>query len=206
MERRESVSDFSKVSEHAASSSQNSSAGILSASSSQNSSTGSLVASSSQNSMTGGSGGCVENCMTGACIAGNTSCDHSTTSNSKRMKTVRKHEKVYCSHCERYISKSTWYVHHHRFYCPATKSWKKHVVPFNFDDHSSEEDCDFIDEYFENDDNSFQESADGDIQFEVGSNNEQVSLAILNTGLHFLNYYYNSNFSHLTATILLIKT
>ncbi len=105
MERHGSVSDFSKVSEHAASSSQNSSAGNLSASSSQNSSTGSLVASSSQNSMTGGSG-CVENCMTGACIAGNTSCDHSTTSNSKRMKTVRKREKVYCSHCERYISKS----------------------------------------------------------------------------------------------------
>ncbi|NKC02342.1 MAG: hypothetical protein GKR90_28100 [Pseudomonadales bacterium] len=141
--------------------------------------------------------------MTGACIAGNTSCDHSTTSNSKRMKTVRKHEK--------YIAVTVNATFQNRLgmfiiidfsYCPATKSWKKHVVPFNFDDHSCEEDCDFIDEYFENADNSFQESDDGDIQFEDESNNEQVSLAILNTGLHFLNYYYNSKFSHLTATIV----
>ncbi len=53
--------------------------------------------------MTGGSG-CVENGRTGACIAGNTSCDHSPTSNSKRMKTVRKYERVYCRHCECCIS------------------------------------------------------------------------------------------------------
>ena len=37
----------------------------------------------------------------------------------------RRYNQLYCPHCEREVSKSTWYVHHKKFYDEGRKTWRK---------------------------------------------------------------------------------
>lgn len=37
----------------------------------------------------------------------------------------RRYNQLYCPHCEREVSKSTWYVHHRKFYDEGRKTWQK---------------------------------------------------------------------------------
>jgi len=40
------------------------------------------------------------------------------------QKAPRKFNTVYCPHCKKEVSKSTWYVHYNNFYDKSAKSWK----------------------------------------------------------------------------------
>ena len=33
---------------------------------------------------------------------------------------------MFCTHCEQYLAKSTFYRHRRKFYNPITKTWEKH--------------------------------------------------------------------------------
>lgn len=35
----------------------------------------------------------------------------------------RKYQKLYCPHCDRSVSKSTWYTHHALYYDSGKKEW-----------------------------------------------------------------------------------
>ena len=112
-------------------------------------STISTIASSCQNPLAGGNFTC-------------SACEPSTTAQKGGISdgdfetTSRKHPKIYCSHCEEYISKSSWYEHYSKFYKPSTKTWGKGKItkplPFNFNEESvnsdecpvMEESCDQI--------------------------------------------------------------
>lgn len=37
----------------------------------------------------------------------------------------RRYNQLYCPHCEREVSKSTWYVHRKKFYDEGRKTWRK---------------------------------------------------------------------------------
>ena len=41
-----------------------------------------------------------------------------------RVSTVNSY---YCPHCNKDVSKSTWYLHHNQFFDPVTKSWRRDV-------------------------------------------------------------------------------
>lgn len=57
----------------------------------------------------------------------------------------RKYVRRLCPHCNREVSKSTWYVHYQKFYDPASGEWNKDDTStsqrpdFNFEEHSSGE-------------------------------------------------------------------
>lgn len=36
----------------------------------------------------------------------------------------RKFDQVFCPHCNKAVSKSTWYLHYNNFYTKSTKTWK----------------------------------------------------------------------------------
>ena len=38
--------------------------------------------------------------------------------------TLRKFSNLYCPHCKKEVSKSTWYVHYNNFYDKSTRSWE----------------------------------------------------------------------------------
>ena len=80
--------------------------------------------------------------------------------------TPRKFSDVYCPHCKKEVSKSTWYVHYNNFYDKKTNSWQSgtdlasKVADFDFDSMELEEfgdakgntdtSCEMIqDEYFD---------------------------------------------------------
>lgn len=52
----------------------------------------------------------------------------------------RKTTKQYCPHCDKEVSKSTWYRHYSSFYDHSTSSWEKRKEPdFCFSSSSSDE-------------------------------------------------------------------
>ena len=36
----------------------------------------------------------------------------------------RKFDKVFCPHCNKTVSKSTWYLHYSKYYIKSTKTWQ----------------------------------------------------------------------------------
>lgn len=62
---------------------------------------------------------------------------------------TRKYEAIFCPHCDRNVSKSTWYAHHRDFFDKASGVWKKVTIQrrrnFSFaeeeHDSSSDEVC-----------------------------------------------------------------
>ena len=66
-------------------------------------------------------------------------------------KPSRKRAKIYCDHCEEYVSKSSWYEHYNKFYSPSTRMWKKETLSkplaFNFDEEQfSSDECPVMEE------------------------------------------------------------
>ena len=66
------------------------------------------------------------------------------------MPKARKYEAIFCPHCDRNVSKSTWYAHHRDFFDKASGIWKKVIIQqrknFSFaeeeeDGSSSDEAC-----------------------------------------------------------------
>lgn len=55
----------------------------------------------------------------------------------------RKYERGYCPHCDREVSKSTWYLHYSQYFDRVSGEWRKEAgVPrrepnFNFAEESS---------------------------------------------------------------------
>ena len=100
----------------------------------------STTASSSQNPLTGSDFTC------SACEPSNTGLYEDTFE-----KPSRKRAKIYCDHCEEYVSKSSWYEHYNKFYSPSTKMWKKETrskpLGFNFDEEQfSSDECPVMEE------------------------------------------------------------
>ena len=125
--------------------------GSIDSSSFQNSPSGnsSSIAGSFQNTISTVASSCCQNPLAGSnftCSA----CEPSTTaqkggtSEGDFEKTSRKHPKIYCSYCEEYISKSSWYEHYSKFYKHSTKAWEKGKItkplPFNFNEESVDSD------------------------------------------------------------------
>lgn len=55
----------------------------------------------------------------------------------KMSEATRKYKKIFCPHCDRDVSKSTWYSHYGQFYNNRKKEWTK------FEDQHSKEAFDF---------------------------------------------------------------
>lgn len=64
------------------------------------------------------------------------------------MDCPRKYKKIYCFHCDKEVSKSTWYTHYGQYYDPRAGTWKKSTstsesyvsADFNFDSDSETDD------------------------------------------------------------------
>ena len=51
--------------------------------------------------------------------------DSSRSTPDKADFSSRKYKSVYCYHCEKEVSKSTWYFHYGKFFDQRTKTWTK---------------------------------------------------------------------------------
>ena len=71
-----------------------------------------------------------------------------------------KKRKSYCCHCDKEVSKSTWYLHYNQYFDQVTGEWKRSAPPqpssFKFsEDSSPEPEGDFHDNFlFDADDPS----------------------------------------------------
>lgn len=79
--------------------------------------------------------------------------------------TVRKQRKrrVYCEHCEQYLSKSTYYRHKSKYYDPSNETWSKFANVGDIETSCSSEDLSEGDETVQDCDDVYcMEEADGD--------------------------------------------
>ena len=86
---------------------------------------------------------------------------------------ARKYDTIFCPHCDRDVAKSTWYLHHRKFFNKTRGEWEKEVnVPcqrpnFNFDENRESDTSSSENDGNDNiSDHSFME--DVDLQSDVG--------------------------------------
>lgn len=94
------------------------------------------------------------------------------------LKKQRNYKNIYCPHCNKEVSKSTWYLHHSQYYNQRRKTWEKAndsiqdiSADFNFGPESPDrpdvyEDVAFDDEELEP---NFEQQPVTDTDIRVGS-------------------------------------